>query len=409
MSLESVWPDATAVHAELAPVGVLLAERRGLYQLAADLFTPESRELTEDQLDNPLFRFRIGEALAGRAPFDPAIDDRLDDITTELRSGPMRLSLAVDPDSNERLAQTMRLVHAQSGVPGPPPRLLTEANGAQFQQAVEIAEAGLNKVREVSPGLADDLLPHSRLLVILDPETSGGLVSASSRLFPGLILVDRPSCPYDVAEALIHEGAHQKFFDLAITHDFLAADIGRDRIFRPSWSGARWPVEQVIAAFHAYACLAQFAEDVTERGENPQLGKDSLLPEAREREGEIGRWLLGAEEALEFDARWLLRTFLREETAPARRGTAVGAVPDGDYVLDPLVRMARMASTGRVLLARPGNPPELHWLDGDAIGVVERIGSEPLSTAELEPGQVAVLAGLVESALAHRIPAKRPS
>jgi hypothetical protein len=409
MSLESDWPDATAVHAALAPLSTLLAERRALYHLAADLFTPQRQELTEEQLDNPLFRFRIGEALADRAPFDPAIDDRLDDITTELRSGPMRLSVAASRDSNDRLAQAMRLVHAQSGVPGPPPRLLTQADGEAFQQALDIAEAGLNKAREVSPRLADDLLPHSRLLVILDPATSGGLVSASSRLFPGLILLDPPSCPYDVAEALIHEGAHQKFFDLAITHAFLAEDIGQDRIFRPSWSGARWPVEQVVAAFHAYACLAQFAEDVARRGENSDLGKDSLLPEAREREREIGRWLLDAEQALEIDARWLLRTFLREDVAPVRPETTVSPVPNGDYVLDPLVRMARTAGTGRVLLARPGNPPELHWLEGEAIQVVERIGSKPLSAAELGPEQVAALAGLVASALAHRIPDKRPS
>jgi hypothetical protein len=67
------------------------------------------------------------------------------------------------------------------------------------------------------------------LLVILDPATSGGLISASSRFFPGLILIDRPENPFNVAEALIHEGAPQKFFDLVITHDFLGADIAEDR------------------------------------------------------------------------------------------------------------------------------------------------------------------------------------
>jgi hypothetical protein len=408
MSLRSDWPDATAVHAALAPVSALLAERRGLYQLAVELSAPDRPELTEDQLDNPLFRFRVGEALAGRTPLDPAVDDELDGITTELRADSARLNVAAAAGANDRLAQALRVIHAQSGVAGPPPRLLTEADGDPFRQALATVEAGLKKAREVSPRLADDLLPHTGLLAILDPATTAGLVSASSRLFPGLILIDQPSCAYDVAEALIHEGAHQKFFDLAITHDFLGADIARDRIFYPSWSGAKWPVEQVIAAFHAYACMAQFAEDVARCGETASLGKNSLLSAARERESEIGHWLLGAEEALEIDARWLLHTFLHED-APIRLEKTAGTAPDGRYALDPLVRMARMVATGRVLLARPGNPPELHWLDGKAVEVVERIGSGSVSLVELGPERAEALTGLLESALVRRVQEKPPT
>ncbi|KAA9166898.1 HEXXH motif domain-containing protein [Amycolatopsis acidicola] len=404
MSLRSDWPDATTVHAALAPASALLAERRTLYQLAVEVLAPGRPRLSAEELDNPLFRFQVGEALAGRASFDPGAEFGLTDVTTELGSGQARLKLVSGAAASERFAAGMKVIHAQGGQPGPPPRLLTEEAGKPFHDSLRIAEAGLAKAREISPALAEDLLPHTDLLAVLDPSTSGGLVSASSRLFPGLILIDRPECPYDVAEALIHEGAHQKFFDLAITHDFLGADIARDRIFHPSWSGAKWPVEQVIAAFHAYACLAQFAEDVARSGETSELGANSLLRTARERETEIGRWLLDAEDALEIDARWLLRTFLREDTESIRPKASADMAPNGRYVLNPLVKMARMAGTGRVLLAQPGNPPSLHWIDGEAVDVVDRLEAHPLSPAELDPGLASVLAGLVDSALVCRVP-----
>jgi hypothetical protein len=402
MNLESAWPDATAVHAALAPAGVLLAERRALYQMAAELFAPGQEAMAPQRLDNPLFRFRIGEALAGRSPFDPTVEDELDEVVTELRSGPMCLRVATGAGANDLLADAMRAIHAQSFSEGRPPRPLTEADGEEFAKAMANVEGGLHKVRELSPRLADDLLPHTGLLVILDPSTSGGLISASSRFFPGLILIDRPASEFDVAEALIHEGAHQKFFDLAITHAFLGADIVEDRRFHPSWSGANWPVDQVLAAFHAYACMAQFAEDIDHAGETRFLGKNSLLLSAREREAEIGRWLLDAESTLEIDARWLLRTFLREDSNPAGQ-ERVPVVSGGHFALDPLLRVARVAASGRVLLARPGSPPVLHWLNGNGTEVLARLENGPVSMAELEIEQAAVLAGLAESALVHRV------
>ena len=410
MNLGSDWPDATAVHSALAPASTLLAERRALYRMAHDLFSTGTTGLTDEQVDNPLLRYRIGEALAGRIPFGASRHDDLDGITTELVAGTTRLNLVGGADANERLALAMRVIHAQSGAPGPPARLLTEADD-DFPEARAIAEAGLRKACDVSPRLIGDLLPHTSLLAILDPATSGGLVSASSRLFPGLILIDRPSCPYDVAEALVHEGSHQKFFDLAITHDFLGADLSNDRIFHPSWSGASWPVEQVIAAFHAYACMAQFAEDVVARGETDELGPTSLLTSAREREAEIGRWLLvEAEDALEVDARWFLRSFLRADTDFPR--AAETSELDGRYELAPsLLRVARMAASGRALLARAGelqdDPPRLLWLEREAAEIVDALTGAPQRFIGLPNGRARALAGLLESSLVRRVPETR--
>ncbi|NYI88203.1 hypothetical protein HNR02_001526 [Amycolatopsis endophytica] len=378
-----------------------MEERRALYRMALDLLQPGHERIPAEQLDNPLFRFRIGEALAGRLPF-VAADDDLGGVTTAVPAGSSTLAVATGAGAHDLLAEALRIIHAQSRSAGAPPRLLTGDD-----EALATVAAGVDKVREVSPALADDLLAHVSLLVVLDPATSGGLVSASSRLFPGLVLIDRPASPYDVAEAIIHEGAHQKLFDFAITRPFLGADIAEGRVFRPSWSSGVWPVEQVLAAFHAYSCLAQFAGDVARRGETAELGPDSLLSHARERATEIGTWLAGEEDTLEIDAQWLLHTLLCDGNGPEEPTPVTRPVQAGRYVLDPLVRMTRMEATGRVLVGRPGDTPELHWLDGKAAELTIRLREAPfgLSLSEIGAELSAVLGGLVDATLVRAAPA----
>ena len=395
------WPDATAVHAALAPAHAVIEDRRTLYHLGHELLAPAHEPVPAAQLDNPLFRFRIGEALAGRLPFTADVADDLGPIATELPAGPVPIRVATGSAANDVMADALRVIHTQSLSGGRPPRLLTGDD-----EALATVAAGLRKVREVSPALADDLLAHVGLLVILDPATSGGLISASSRLFPGLILIDRPSSAYDVAEAIIHEGAHVKLFDFAITRNFLGIDVAAGRAFRPSWSSAVWQVEQVMAAFHAYTCLAQFADDVAARGELDELGPDSLLSFARTRATEIGRWLLGEEDALEIDARWLLHTLMCDDSGPEQPSPVTRPALNGHYTLDPLVRLARTEATGRVLAGRPGDPPELHWLDGEAAELVVELSQAPTgkSLSEIGAGRAAVLGALAEATLVRVAP-----
>ena len=91
-------------------------------------------------------------------------------------------------------------------------------NGSrQFAAVVHTLTSGIELAVSVAPELALDLLPHVALFAVVDSECSGQLGSASLREFPGLILLPEPRSSVEVAEALIHEGAHQKFFDLAMT------------------------------------------------------------------------------------------------------------------------------------------------------------------------------------------------
>ena len=156
------------------------------------------------------------------------------------------------------------------------------------------------------------------LFAVLARDTAGRLGSASAREFPGLILIPEPRSPLEVAEALIHEGAHQKFFDLATTRALFGEHSGQTPLFSPSWAPAgapSWPIEQTFPAWHAYCCLSVF------RGSLGSLSihDDSLLPYAEQRRVEIGEWLLSNGDALGRDGHVLLGAVL--DRRPTREGT----------------------------------------------------------------------------------------
>jgi hypothetical protein len=236
---------------------------------------------------------------------------------------------------------------------------------------------GVRLFRQLAPEMAEDLLAHVSMLAVLRAETSGGVVSASSRYVPGIVLIDEPATPMEVAEALVHEGAHEKFFDLAITREFLDVHAEDVEYFENSWSHARWPLEQTFAAWHAYSCLAQFSTVCPDR----HLGPLSLLPKAQERADEIGRWLLKHEHDLRPDARWLLHAMSGDGGAPDQDDadtSAASEVREGEgFRVVPGVRFRRAAS-GRVVVARAGQPPEVFWLDVDASWLVDRLGHDGL-------------------------------
>ncbi|RAS64966.1 HEXXH motif-containing protein [Lentzea atacamensis] len=353
------------LHARLAPAEALVDERRTLYRLAVGLFAPGTR-LSDNLADHPIVRYEIGRALAGHGGLDPA---RLREAA-EMRVRDVGVAIAADPRAADVLEAPLRIV----APPGTSPRPLTEADGERFDTAVGVVADGVRLLRRLAPAMADDLLAHVSMLAVLKAETSGGVVSASSRYVPGVVLIDEPSAPIEVAEALVHEGAHEKFFDLAITREFLDASAEDAEYFETSWSHARWPLEQTFAAWHAYSCLAQF---YLLRG-TEQLGPHSLLPKARERAAEIGDWLLAHEGDLRADARWLLRALTGEpavevEEQPLKDVAVSREISKGDcFSVLPDVTCQR-ARSGRVVVGRATQPPTIFWLAPDASWVVDRL------------------------------------
>ncbi|MGW4212966.1 aKG-HExxH-type peptide beta-hydroxylase [Lentzea sp. NPDC004789] len=353
-----------ALHAAIAPAVVLVDERRTLYRLAADVFAPGAG-LSDNLLDHPIVRYEIGRALAGHGGLEPALLHR----AAGLRVRDAGVPLAADPQAASLLEAPLRII----APPGTSPRPLTAADGARFEAVVMIVTEGVRLFRQLAPEMAEDLLAHVSMLAVLKAETSGGVVSASSRYVPGIVLIDEPSTPMEVVEALVHEGAHEKFFDLAITREFLDACAEDVEYFENSWSHAQWPLEQTFAAWHAYSCLAQFFTLCP----GQPLGPLSLLPKARERAEEIGRWLLKHEHDLRADARWLLHAMTGDGEALNQSDVDVSGtteVREGDrFRVLPGVRFRRAAS-GRVVVARAGQPPEIFWLGADTSWLLDRLG-----------------------------------
>ncbi|MGH3608897.1 MAG: aKG-HExxH-type peptide beta-hydroxylase, partial [Pseudonocardiaceae bacterium] len=214
--------DIPAMHAAIATPSVLQRERRALYQLAAELLEHGDPPVLDlDVIDSPLARHRIGDALAGHANFVSSMLVGINALAAS-SSAAHDLRVVSRPEANTLLAAALRAVGAELEPAFCRPALLTEADGERFTSALAMLSNGVALARSVSE-LIDDLLAHIALVGVLDPEFAGRLVSASPRAYPGLVLLKTPRSSIAVAEALVHEGAHQKLFDLAITHDLLSA------------------------------------------------------------------------------------------------------------------------------------------------------------------------------------------
>jgi hypothetical protein len=243
-----------------------------------------------------------------------------------------------------------------------------------------VLREGVALARQVSPELIDDLLPHVALVGIVDPHRAGRLASASPRDFPGLILLKGTPSTIEVAEALIHESAHQKLFDLAITYDLLNAGSDRCPPFHPPWAPEerRWPLEQTLAAFHAYACLAGFWQDVRRTAGTCTVGADSLLPVASKRSEVIGQWLLNRGDHLGTNAHTLLEGLLGQRPRTTGSGESRGSSLADSYHIDPGLVIRHTGSPDRVLVGNSTQPPQLFWVSGDAATVLEFLGHKPL-------------------------------
>jgi hypothetical protein len=356
-------PGVVEAHALLASRPQVLADRRALYRLALDVAGWEGRA-PRAALDHPVSRFRIGELIAGRVSADRLRLVEPDDSAPTTDGGP---AVAAGHDSEHVLAPALRSVAFEAGVPAGTLGLITRADGERFDRALAEVRAGLERAGELVPDLLADLVGHVALIGVLDPRRSGAVVSASSRHVPGLVLL-RPGRPLDVAESLVHEAAHQRLFDLAITRDLLRGDADGSGEFPPSWRPTTWPVEQTLAAFHAYACLAELARSVP-AAERAGTGPHSVLSEAPERAAEIGQWLADHADLLGADAVRLVSALQgRPPAAADEEPTRPAPVPAGPFH----VQECRIvpAEDGRCLVGVPGAPPRLFWLDADAAEVL---------------------------------------
>jgi antitoxin (DNA-binding transcriptional repressor) of toxin-antitoxin stability system len=373
------------LHARLSGPEALLGARRALCRMAVRLLADGASAgdilRSTDVLDSPLLRHAVHRALAaGGAPLrcDVAGAGALAASPDRVDAAGFSIAVASHPNAARVLAGVLdRLGGGQQRM-----SVLTGASGPRFSETLDRVRAGVEVALTASPALLHDLLPHVTLIALLDQ--AAGVQSASLREFPGIVLVAEPRSPLAAAEMLVHEAAHQKFFDLALVHDLLDVHSDACPPFTPPWRdpGTRWPIEQSLAALHTYACLAQLAVDV-ERVLGPQpVGPGSLLPEAAERVRVIGGWLLAHSAYLAPDARFLVDGLLGLEAQPAPVRTEGRSILDSRRVtVDPSLRIDLDAAPGRVLVARSAQRCEFYFLDPDSGLLLDLLRDMPLPAA----------------------------
>lgn len=374
--------DVPAIQAVIASSAALRQERRALYQLAAELLGhADPPMLDPDVIDSPLARNHIGDALAGRGSLESGA---LVGISAIAAAGGIEdLRVASAPEANTLLGPALDTVRTeldwQEASCGSP-ALLTETDGERFTEALSILRDGITFARAVSPALIADLIAHIALIGIIDPRRAGRMVSASPRTFPGLVLVRGPRSDIEIAEALVHEGAHQKFFDLAITHDLVNTNSDKCQPFHPPWGpkGRFWPIEQALAACHAYVCLAWFGQDLGEGARTHSFGPESLIPVASERSAILRQWLLGKEAHLGADAHLLLDGLIGSSPRATRVTESCAGRVLTDYVIDTPLEFRHCGSPDRVLVGLTSRPPQLYWVSDDAAEVLEILAHRSL-------------------------------
>jgi hypothetical protein len=354
------------VHAEIGRADEIIDQRRTLYSTVLEMVTGDHTDpdMDIDLLDSPAVRGNLGEVLSGQGTHRPEACVPLDGLavphfTDTVDGFPIRLASTTAVEaalsgSLTRVAAALASHGSESGL-----AFLADPDDPATKAAFSRILEGVRLAVQVAPDLALDILPHVSLFAVLATRGSSRLGSASAREYPGVILIPAPESAIEVAEALIHEGAHQKFFDIATTRA-LFGSAPAEHWFIPSWATGGvpgWPIEQAFAAWHAYTCLAAFAAALPSNHELPAF---SLLPHAECRAAEIGDWLLGNGPALGRDGHSLLANALGRSPLGGCHDTEV-AVSDLGFEPDSPEWTYRSQGE-RILLARRGIPPELYWI-----------------------------------------------
>ncbi len=362
------------LHTSFGRVDEIVERRRTIYRLTLELACARDGVASDDLLDlavvdNPAVRAHLAGVLAGTHDLDLRQVRPLDEpaVAYDVAGSSLRLTTGVETARSLRGA--LERLGADLDEPGFADRAdaLVLAGSAEFDAVERVIVEGVELAADVAPELVDDLVPHVALLAVLRADAAGRLGSASVREFPGLVLLPEPRTPLEVAEALVHEGAHQKFFDLAMTGDLLAAPpVER---FSPPWSGdgASWPFEQSVAAFHAYCCLSALADCVPG---DLALHDYSLLPSAQGRAKVIGDWLAGYGAHLGLDGQAFVGGLRRD---------AVTIVPQSSKIAEVVAEMdgsseqiAWRRCGDRALVLQLTRPAALFWMPAGAVGAGER-------------------------------------
>lgn len=363
--------DLVDIHAAVGPPTELIERRRATYQLAVRLASEgePTGDLDTAVVDNPMLRGHLADVVAGTARLDPARITSLESMVTDIgrwdQAG-MAIRAASSTSSSECLSAAVSRVGAalvRNGADDLTDVVLDERS-PQFGAAAEVLRTGIGLALDVAPDLIGDLLPHVALFALLDKRQAGQLGSASAREFPGLVLMPEPETTLEAAEAVIHEAAHQKFFDLAIVGSIFNEGYHDAPQFIPPWAATAtepWPFEQTVAAYHTYACLAAFRATLDDKSIADRIHSFSLLPHARSRAGVLGDWIAERRQYLGRDG----RVFIGRLSGRQIPSTSAGMTRRDEILTtwtDPSVPLASRRCGAWVLFMRWSSPAEIAWI-----------------------------------------------
>ncbi|MDT0347999.1 aKG-HExxH-type peptide beta-hydroxylase [Pseudonocardia charpentierae] len=355
-----------AIHAAFGTADALVVRRRAVYSAILELVSGRHEgDITVDLIDSPIVRAHLGEVAVDVRRYRPEALVPLSRLTSNalsFTSTAARIAVAGDVQARAPLEPVVRRIESElsrNGASATSIQLMLNDDPA-FNGAARTVIDGLELAVKLCPELADDLMPHVALFTIMGTAGAEQLGSASVREYPGVIIVPQPASAIEVAEALVHEGAHQKFFDLGVTCSVFGEDFHVAPAFKSSWAprtAPGWPLEQCVAAFHAYTCMATFFQSAGGSG-IVGLTDFSLLPHAESRALELASWLLEQKQFLGPDGRAFV-----EALAAA---TTLGRVDECNRSM-----MAESAQTvvrrccGWTLTAQMNGSIDLYWVSVD--------------------------------------------
>jgi len=147
---------------------------------------------------------------------------------------------------------------------------------------LEGLERGIALLKRLMPRLCSSVLRHVHIIGIFDQGGSWDRKASSSTFtVGGTILLARSLLqnPWTVAEHILHEALHQKFYDFRHGHSLLQPESMKQdapRICSP-WNAAQlndqnsWDIHRAFAAFHVYVQLAVLALIAEQESEEVKL------------------------------------------------------------------------------------------------------------------------------------------
>jgi hypothetical protein len=404
-----------------------VAQRRALYRLAAELLALEglllhaTSSLREDSFDDPIVRWRIGLSMAlahestssGRSTFDWPKPLAHEDVLLVEATPLLKIGLIATLQGATLISPILRILENHMSIQGQSAEGLDVIEDWRSRRSEKILATileGLQLLNHLVGSLTSDLFSNSFVVGVI-PQGHGTPMSASLREAPGIIFIREPHSSLDAAEALLHEAAHQRFFDYLLLREMITGDTSPR--WHPPWRppGTEWNLERMMAAAHTYACLTYLESQLGRAWADANPSRESLLNEARDRLRILLDAILSRAKNTGGDAAQFFGLLSERDIEVEQPHTTWPSEP-WDGFRGAVFRRASglyirtQPGWNRSLVGRRGRPPELFWLDDRAAYILDIADQNEVTEAEIQRSfseRFAISATAAQEAIAPRL------